>query len=306
MRFILVKNVMIELLSQLTVNSIITGSIYALAAIGLSLSYGLLRVLNFSHGHFLMVGSFSFYFLLDNLGLGFVVSSILTFCIGLLLTIVLFHFFIAPFLKYNFLLVVIATLCLNYILESLVQIIFGAQVHTYTDFSTFTSYYFGPVYITPIQILIILSALVFMPLIAIVIHKSSIGRRIRALSENEYAAESLGISKTKYQYGILILAIALAMYAGVLVGFDTSMHHSMGTQFTIKSFAAMLVGGLGNIWGTIFGAYFLGFVENFGVGLEFMGYSIPTGYKDAFAYFFILIVLLFKKEGLFKKNSRRV
>lgn len=78
----------------------------------------------------------------------------------------------------------------------------------------------------------------------------------------------------------------------------------MGNAYTIKAFAAMILGGLGNVWGTVAGSYILGLIENLSIGLDFGGYSIPAGYKDAFAFAIILLVLLFKPNGLFKKATR--
>ena len=78
----------------------------------------------------------------------------------------------------------------------------------------------------------------------------------------------------------------------------------MGTPYTIKAFAALLLGGLGNFWGTIVGSYALGLIENLSIGLEFGEYSLPAGYKDAFAFMIILVVLIFKPEGIFSKRKR--
>lgn len=97
----------------------------------------------------------------------------------------------------------------------------------------------------------------------------------------------------------------IAAYAGILIGYEMNLQPTMGNAYTIKAFAAMILGGLGNIWGTIAGSYILGLVENLSIGLEFGGYSIPAGYKDAFAFAVILLVLLFKPLGLFNSEARR-
>ena len=75
-------------------------------------------------------------------------------------------------------------------------------------------------------------------------------------------------------------------------------------SYTIKAFAAMILGGLGNIWGTIIGAFLLGFIENFSISVDFWGYSLPAGYKDAFAFVIILLMLLFRPQGLFGTQRR--
>jgi branched-chain amino acid transport system permease protein len=90
----------------------------------------------------------------------------------------------------------------------------------------------------------------------------------------------------------------------VLIGFETNLQPTMGGSYTIKAFAAMVLGGLGNIWGTLAGAFILGFIENFGIGLEIGGVSLPAGYKDAFAFVIILVVLLVRPSGLFGLGRR--
>ena len=103
---------------------------------------------------------------------------------------------------------------------------------------------------------------------------------------------------------MFIIGTMLAAYAGVLVGYETNLQPTMGNAYTIKAFAAMILGGLGSVWGTVIGAYILGFVENMAIGLDFGGYSLPAGYKDAFAFIIILCVLLVRPQGLFGSRTR--
>ena len=105
-------------------------------------------------------------------------------------------------------------------------------------------------------------------------------------------------------YAVFILATLLGAYAGVLVGYETNIQPTMGGSYSIKAFAAMVLGGLGNIWGTVAGAFILGLVENLSIGLDFWGYSLPAGYKDAFAFLIILGVLLLRPHGLLGTASR--
>jgi branched-chain amino acid transport system permease protein len=139
---------------------------------------------------------------------------------------------------------------------------------------------------------------------ALVVHRTSLGRRIRAIAENPSAAEALGISRKKITLGAFLFSAILAAYAGILVGYETNLQPMMGNAYSIKAFAAMILGGLGNVWGTVIGAYLLGFVENLSVGLDFWGYSVPSGYKDAFSFVIILFVLLVRPQGLFGTKGR--
>ncbi|MEZ4753457.1 MAG: branched-chain amino acid ABC transporter permease [Bdellovibrionota bacterium] len=293
-----------DILPQLLVNSLIAGSIYALASSGLSLVYGLNRVLNFAHGHMMMLGAYFFYCANSELGLNVFLAFVVAAIAMALVSAVSFEIFISPFVTYSFFLPFVTTLALSTILESLVSMIWGVNVKSLSTGYAIESYEIYGVYITPIQIVIIASAIVLLSAVAFVVHSTSLGRKVRALCENSPGAESLGVSKRNVSYVIFIIGALLAAYAGILVGFETNIQPTMGNSYTIKAFAAMVLGGLGNFWGTIIGSYILGLIENLSIGLDFGDYSIPAGYKDAFAFMIILLVLLFKPKGIFNKSSR--
>ena len=294
-----------EILPQLLVNALIAGSIYALASAGLTLSYGLLKILNFAHGHLMMLGAYLFYWLAVDSGWGLFPAALGAMALLAVVAVLTLQVFIFPFTRFSFILVFVTTLSFSTMLESFVSMVFGVNVKSLTTGMDISSIEIWGVYITPIQILIITSAFLLLGILAAVVHLTPIGRKIRALSEFSQAAESLGINQRAVTYSIFIISILLAGYAGVLVGYETNMQPTMGNAYTIKAFAAMILGGLGNVWGTIVGSYLLGLIENLSIGLDFGDYSIPAGYKDAFAFLIILLVLLFKPEGLFNKASRK-
>lgn len=295
-----------DILPQLLLNALIAGSIYALTSSGLSLVYGLMKILNFSHGHMMMLGAYLLFCALNIIEINLSFGLVFVVCLTFIISYVSLHIFILPFLRYSFAVTLVTTLALSTILESSVSMIFGVNVKSLnTDFSIVSYEFFG-MYITPIQIIIIASAIIVLFLLAFVIHGTPLGRKIRALSENSYAGESIGISKQSVIYIVYILGTMLAAFAGILVAYETNMQPTMGNAYTIKAFAAMILGGLGNLWGTIAGSYILGLIENLSIGLDFGEYSLPAGYKDAFSFLIILLVLLFKPQGLFNKKSREI
>lgn len=295
-----------DIIPQLIVNSLISGSIYALAASGLSLIYGLLRILKFSHGHILMCGAYCFYYASVEQNFSVAIAGLIAILFTAILAAFSLKVFILPFLEFNPLLVFVTTLTLSTLLESAISMIFGVNVKSLLLASGYESLQFGSIYITPIQIIIILSALILLSLIALFIHKTIPGRFIRALSENTYAGQALGINNHTIYYGVVIAGSVLATYAGILIAYETNLQPLMGNSYTIKAFAAMILGGLGNFWGTIISSYILGFTENFAIGLDFGDFSLPAGYKDAFAFLIILLILLFKPRGLFAGTQRKV
>ena len=295
-----------DILPQLLVNALITGSIYALVSSGLALSYGLLKVLNFAHGHIMMVGAYCYYLAYVVLELGIPLSLAFTLLCSIALGALTLGIFIAPFSRFSVLLTFVTTLAFSHILEAIISMTFGVNVKSLDTGSAGESIEISGVYMTPIQLLIIGSAIVLLSLLALFIHSTPAGRKIRALSIDPLAAQSLGVSRRKISYGIFILGTIFAAFAGILVGYETNMQPTMGGSYTIKAFAAMILGGLGNIWGTLVGSYLLGLVENLSIGLDFWGHSLPAGYKDAFAFLIILFTLLLRPQGLIGHRGRKV
>jgi branched-chain amino acid transport system permease protein len=293
-----------DIFPQLIVNSLISGSIYALASIGLALTYGLLKILNFAHGHILMTGAYMYLLFSVISGYGLIPAALLTLVFSLIFSFLILRIFIMPFISYSADLPLITTLALSTILESLISMFFGVQVRSLSNEVFYSSYEIYGIYITPVQIIIIVSALILLLTMAFVIHCSSFGRKARALSENNLFAESLAINSKSVIYTVFTISTILSVYAGIMIGLETNLQPTMGNTYTIKAFAAMILGGLGNIWGTLLGSLLLGFVENFSIGLDFGSYSIPAGYKDAFAFLIILLMLLFRPKGFFTSASR--
>ncbi len=295
---------MLDLLPQLLVNALISGSLYALMSSGLSLSYGLLGVLNFSHGQTMMVGAYLLLYFLETCKLSLVSASVCTFFSVLALGAIVFNVFVRPFTRFDMVLTLVTTLALANMLENGVAMLFGVNVKSYPSTFDIDVFELGPIFVTNVQVFIIFSALILLTLLALLIHKTSFGRAVRAVSENAYASQSLGISRQKLNYVVFIGGTVFATLSGILLAYETNLSPTMGGTLTIKCFAAMILGGLGNIWGTVIGSYILGLIENLSVGVEIYGYSIPAGYKDAVAFMTILVVLLFFPNGIFNKKAR--
>lgn len=294
-----------DILPQLLINALIQGSIYALVACGLTLAYGLVRILNFSHGHLMMVGAYLFYWLRIDQELSIFVSIMALIPMLVALSVATLHVAILPFLRGSVLLPFLTTIAWGTILESVISMVFGVNVKSLSVGYNMESLSFAGIYITPLQIFIILVAVALLVFLGAVVHLTGFGRRIRALQEGPEAAQSLGVPVMPITYGIFTLSVIVAALAGIVIGYETNLQPTMGSAYTLKAFAAMILGGLGNLWGTVFGAFVLALIENLSIGLDFGGWSLPAGYKDAFAYLVILIMLLVSPEGLFGWSGRR-
>lgn len=296
-----------EILPQLLANSLISAAIYAVVAVGISVIFALFRFLNFAHGHLVMAGGYIYYALHVEGGLGIGEAVLGTLLLSSVLWGVVYRVFIEKFLELNPLLPFISTLALAIILEAVVSLAFGVNVKSISmPEGMAESVNILGAYITPHQIIILISAILILGTTAFILHSLPIGRSFRALSESPLAALSLGLPGKKFSYGTFFICGAISSIAGILIAYETNLQPTMGNIYTLKAFAAMVLGGLGNIWGTVLGSIALGFIENFSIGIEIGGYSLPSGYKDAFAFLVILLVLSFRPEGIVGKKLRRV
>lgn len=295
-----------DILPQLLFNALIAGSLYAFIAVGMALTFGLLRILNFAHAHLMMVCAYIFYGCFSGASLGLGLSSLLTLLFAMAFSFFTLRLVIAPFAKYGLLLTLVATLAWANVCEATISMLFGVNVKALSLEGASESIEFAGVYATPVQLLIISSAFVILGAIAFLLHSTSFGRKVRAISEDVHAAEALGINRWRISAIVFGISTVLAAYAGVLIGFDTNLQPTMASSYTIKAFAAMIVGGMSNIWGTIAGSFLLGLLENLALGIDIGGWSIPAGYKDAFSFLIILVLLLVKPEGLFSGKRRKI
>lgn len=298
------RSPMVHILPQLLVNALITGSIYAIAATGLVLTFGVLRVVNFAHGHLMMAGAYLFLFFHVHSGLPLPSAAACTLGAMAVCGALSLFFFILPFARSQSLLPLVATITLGTILEALVSLAFGVQVQSLPSPFEQPSYEWHGVFFTPLEVLIVISTLSIFAVLGFVVHRTPLGRLMRAVAEHPRAAESLGVSTPAVIRTAFIISTLLGAYAGVLVGCETNLAPTMGSAYTIKALAAMVLGGLGNVWGAVTGAYILGLIENLSLGVEIGGYALPAGYKDAFAFLIILGILLVKPSGLFSSRTR--
>lgn len=277
---------------QSLLDGLIAGSIYALFATGLTLIYGTLHFINFAHGELIMAGAYLAYlFMIPPLHLSPFISGSLAIVgvvfLALLMDRTVFH----PLRTANPLLLLIASLGISLFLQNLAQALWGAQIRTF-PFPLKRGMAVGPVVITPVQSGILLIAAITIFLLYLFLKFSRVGKAIRSVSDNPRLAETFGIETEKIIRFVWIAAAALAAIGGVLYGADTNLEPHMGIINLVRAFAAVLIGGTGNVWGALIGGFVIGLSENLGVLI------LPLGYKDAIAFFIIIALLLFRPEGI--------
>lgn len=282
---------------QLVVNGIIAGSEYALLAIGLTLIFGILRLIHFAHGEVAMVGAYAALVASATLGLPLWAGFIAAVLVGIGLGLLINRFAFKPLRKQHILMPLIAAVALSILLQNTIALIFGNEIKTYS---------LGPVekgiemfgfIITKTQILIVIVALALMILTWVLIKKTKIGKQVEAVASNRQLAESLGINSERVITITFAYGSALAAIGGVLIAMETNLEPMMGVMPNIKAFAAVIVGGVGSVPGAILGSYFIGLAENIGI------WFLPSGYKDAIAFFILIVFLLFRPTGILGKKT---
>jgi len=282
------------MLAQQLVNGLTLGSTYALVALGFTLVFGILGMINFAHGEIFMLGAYMALLLVTMGKLGIfwsLLGAMLgTAVLGMLIERISFR----PLRKVSILAPLISTIGLSIFLRSLAQIIFGAESTRFPVTIKTAFYQLGPFQVSLLQIVILAVSFGLMGIFQVFIKKTKIGKAMRATSESLYTAGLLGISVNRIIFLSFGVASALGGVAGVLLGLNfNAISPLMGKMVGLKGLTIIVLGGMGNITGAMVGGLFLGFVEVLSVGY------LTSSYRDAVAFALMFLVLLIRPTGLF-------
>ena len=292
------SSISIAILPQLIINGLIAGSIYALAASGLSLVYYVVKFLNFAQGAVITISAYLFFLFLDLMGLNYGFAALLAIASSIIIALLMNLGIYKPLRKRKATNVVLmlSSLALLIFCSSLMLALFGSGTKTLSlqnktfDFSLFT--------ITAIQISIIFSAVLLLFLIWLIIKKTKLGKAMRALADNKETAQVLGINPEKVYSYTFIIAGALGAIAGILIGLEQNLYPRMGVPIIVKGFISSVVGGIGSVPGAVVGGLFIGLVENIAI------WFLPSGYKDVVSFTILLLFLLLKPKGILGVRMR--
>ena len=293
-----------ELLQQLA-NGIAWGSIYALIALGYTMVYGILRLINFAHGDIYMVGAFAAYYLarLTHAG-GSDPSPVLAVLILLasmvicaLLGVAMEYFAYRPVRKSSRLTALITAIGVSLFLENLGIRLFGADPKFFPQLVAPVSISLGGVMVTNHQITVVVVSVLLMISLSLFIQRTRTGKAMRAVSFNRDAASLMGIPVNRIISVTFAIGSALAAAAGVLVGLtNPKIEPLMGIMPGVKAFVAAVLGGIGSVPGAVIGGLLMGVSEYLVVGY------LSSTYRDAIAFIILILVLLVKPAGLFGRN----
>lgn len=293
---------MIEFIQHF-INGLSLGSIYALIAIGYTMVFGILQLINFAHGDVYMLGAFIGMYVATRTGLMDSGSGITTLlavmaaamagCAAIGFTIERFAY--RPLRKSPRINVLITAVGVSLLIEFSGQLFFGADPKTFPSvYEVGSNWEVGELIISPLHVMVLTIAMVLMLVLQYIIFKTRLGRAMRAVSFNHDLASLMGIPTNVIISSTFMLGSALAGAAGVLVGLIyPKIDPLMGVLPGLKAFVAAVFGGIGNVTGAVVGAIILGLSEEF-----LVAYWKPT-YRDALAFALLIAVLLVKPTGLF-------
>lgn len=289
-----------QFLQQL-INGISLGSIYALMALGYTMVYGIIKLINFAHGDVYMLGAYIGYFCMTFLKLGFFPSLLISMIVCAILGVTIEKIAYKPLRDATRISVLITAIGVSLFLEYGTMFFVKPDSRSYPPLTGFLaeSYSIGNLVIRAKQILIICITVILMVLLQFIVKKTRIGKAMRAVSLDRDAAQLMGISVDRTISFTFLIGSALAGAAGILVGiYYNSINPLMGMMPGLKAFVAAVFGGIGIIPGAMIGGYFIGLVE-----VMVSGYG-NSMYRDAVVFAILIIILIVKPSGLLGKETR--
>lgn len=285
------------------ISAVKLGSIYALVAIGYSIVYSIMGMINFAHGELLMIATFSLWALL-NAGIPFVLAVVLAIVITALFGILIERIAYRSIRNAGESTQIITSLAVSIFLEALCQAIFNSSSKALIipDFFSKTFQILGTT-VSVIDVITLACAVLLTVAVVLLIHRTAVGKAMRAVADNMEAADLMGIDRNRVITVAFVIGSVLAAVAGILYsGKYTSFSNDMGFMLGVKAFIAAVLGGLGSLTGAVAGGYIMAMLEVF-----FSGY-LPRGvgsYQTAFTFLVLILVLLIRPNGLLGSSSRQ-
>ena len=295
---------------QQLINGLVLGSVYALVALGYTMVYGILELINFAHGEVTMIGAMVALSVIGALAGAHVdLPGIVIVLVGVLAAIpacMLLGFTIErvayrPLRNAPRLAPLITAIGVSILLQNLAMVIWGRQYISFPPILPRTTYHLGGATLSALQIFIFVLSLVLMAGLIVLVQKTKLGRAMRATAQSPQVAGLMGVNINSVISLTFIIGSALAAVAGVMVSaYYGIAHYYMGFLLGLKAFTAAVLGGIGNLGGAMLGGLLLGVIESMGAGYigDITGGFMGSNYQDVFAFFVLILVLVFRPSGL--------
>lgn len=284
---------------QQVVNGLSLGSVYALIALGYTMVYGIIKLINFAHGDMYMLGAYFGFIAITMLHMNFVAALVFSMVVAAVVGIVIERIAYKP-LRYSTRIVALITaIGVSFFLQNSVAKIMGPSIKGFPSVLPVASWDVWGVRINLQQTIIFITAVILMVLLQIVVQKTKMGRAMRAVAVDADAARLMGVNVDNTISITFAIGSSLAAAAGILVGvYYNSIDPLMGIAPGLKAFVAAVFGGIGIIPGAMVGGFSIGMIE-----VMISGYG-STMYKDAIVYLILILILLVKPAGLLGKNRK--
>jgi branched-chain amino acid transport system permease protein len=260
--------------------------------VGYTLVYGVLGFINFAHGDVAMIGAYVTLLLATMLGLPLPVAILGAMAAAALLGVAIERVAYRPLRRAHRLAPLISAIAVSLTLESAALLLWGADIRTFR-LPVATGRQFGPFFVTPVQLVILATAVGTMLVLQLLLRRTALGKAIRATADNLPVAAIVGIDTDRVIAAVFALGSALAALAATLLALEANLHPTVGILMGVKAFAAVVLGGIGSVPGALVGGFAIGIAENLGV------WYLPTVWKDAIAYAILVLTLLHRPQGLF-------
>lgn len=283
------------MLFQQVLNGLTNGSLYALMAVGVTMVYKSLGMLNFAHGDTMMIGTFITLAFI-NVGVPFYIAILLGIVCAAMLGFLLERIILRKVKFSSFVNLLIATVGVSYVLRNTGMVIWGTSPRLFPSMFPETLIRIGNFNVTPQGIGIILISLAIISGLHLFFTRVKVGKCMQLASSDPEGAAMMGINVTYMRFLTFGISAGLAAIAGIMIAPLTYARVDMSATIGMKAFAAAILGGIGNLWGALLGGVLLGIIEAVGAAY------ISTAYRDAFSFILLFIVLFVKPTGLLNKK----
>lgn len=287
---------------QQLVNAITLGSTYSLVALGYTLIFGTLGIVNMAHGDVFMAAAFAGLFLVNVLGFNIWVALVGAMVAGALLGLILEYAALRPMRRrpdISRLSSLISTIGFGILLQNIFLTYLGPESRTFDHSFQSSAWSLGPITVTPSDLMIITVSLVIMVGLHLGLNRTKVGKALRAVSENPEASSLLGVNAQSINLVAVALASAIGGAAGMLVGIAFAVHPIMGLPYGLKGLSIIVLGGMGSVPGAMIGGLILGLIEVMTVQF------LASSWRDAAAFALLFVLLVVRPGGLFGQPYSR-
>ena len=284
---------------QQVINGLSIGSVYALIALGYTMVYGIIKLINFAHGDIFMFGAYVGMVAITAFGLPFFVALPVAMAVTALFGVVVERVAYKPLRKSSKTAALITAIGVSFLIQNGTQLIMGANIYAFPQVIPNQYFDFWGLRINLLQVIIVVTSIVLMFVLQFIVQKTKLGRAMRSVAVDKDASALMGVNVDNTITITFAIGSALAAAAGIMVGlYYIKVYPYMGFAPGLKAFVAAVFGGIGIIPGAMIGGFAIGLIETLVAGYG------STLYKDAVVYGILILILLVKPSGLLGKNIK--